>query len=48
VAKAIIADAKRGAAYATAVEQHISGLGRAQLATVVAILFAELASRSAQ
>jgi hypothetical protein len=46
-AKAILEDAKRGPAMATNVETHISGLGRAQLRTVVQILFTELASRYA-
>ncbi|MDX1882254.1 hypothetical protein [Mycolicibacterium sp. 120270] len=41
MAKALIGDAKRGPAMATAVEQHIDRLGRKQLATVVALLFAE-------
>jgi uncharacterized membrane protein len=43
-ARAIIKDAKRGPAMGTAVEQHCIGLGRAQLAEVVALLFAELAA----
>lgn len=43
-ARALIRDAKRGQAMGTAVEAHITGLGRAQLATVVALLFAELAT----
>jgi hypothetical protein len=42
-AHAILADAQRGPAMATAVEQHIAGLGRAQLANVVQMLFDELA-----
>jgi hypothetical protein len=43
-ANAILADAQRGPAMGTNVEQHITGLGRQQLAQVVAVLFAELAA----
>jgi hypothetical protein len=44
-ARAIIADARRGPAMATAVEGHIDGLGRAQLALIIAALFNELAQK---
>lgn len=43
-AQALIKDAKRGPAMATNVQQHLTGLGRAQLAEIVAALFAELAA----
>jgi hypothetical protein len=43
-AQAIIADARRGQAMATNLETHLAGLGRAQLATVVTLMFAELAA----
>lgn len=43
-AAAIVADARLGPAMATNVEQHLRGLGRSQLATVVQLLFAELAA----
>jgi hypothetical protein len=43
-AQALISDARRGPAMSTAVEQHLTGLGRAQLANVVAALFDELAT----
>jgi hypothetical protein len=45
-ARAIIKDARRGNAMATNIEQHITGLGRAQLATVISALFAELSRKS--
>lgn len=45
-AQAIIKDARRGPAMGTNVEQHLAGLGRAQLATVVALMFAELANHA--
>jgi hypothetical protein len=43
-AKGLLADARRGPAMATNVEQRCAGLGRKQLTTVVATLFAELAT----
>jgi hypothetical protein len=43
-AQAIMRDAQRGPAYATQAEQHCAGLGRAQLAAVVQLMFAELAT----
>lgn len=42
----LIADAARGPAMGTAVEQRLNGLGRAQIAEIVAVLFAELAQHS--
>ncbi|MGB3356037.1 MAG: hypothetical protein WBB00_25180 [Mycobacterium sp.] len=43
VARAIVADAKRGAAMSTNVEQHLAGVGSIQLKTVVLQLFHALA-----
>ena len=45
-ARAIVADARRGAAYATKVEQHLRGLGVAQLRNVVGHLFYALAEHA--
>lgn len=47
-AGAIIADARRGVAYATNVEQYTASLGRVQLATVVQLMFKELAKSYAE
>ncbi len=44
-AQAILDDARRGPAMGTNVEQRIAGLGRAQLAQIVGLLFDELSIR---
>jgi hypothetical protein len=43
VVNQLLADAKRGPAMVTNVEQRLTGLGRRQMETVVAQLFSELA-----